>query len=491
MTLSKTFHTILGFCVLAFFTGCATNPVSGKKQVALMSEAQEIAIGEESDPQIVAQYGLYPDSSLQRYISQKGMEMARISHRPNLKWTFRVLDSDVVNAFAVPGGYVYFTRGILAAMNNEAQFAGVLGHEIGHVTARHSISQQTSGLLTQLGVMAAIIANKNVAQFANELSQGAQLLMLSFSRKHESESDELGVEYSSKVGYNAAYMADFFQTLQRQQQSSGHAGLPEFLSTHPDPGNRYQRVQKLASAYQKANGLSPEKLQIRRNEFLQTVSGILYGEDPRQGYMENGQFYHPDLKFQFSAPPEWKYQNTPQQVLFSAPAGDAISFLALANGKTPQEAATNFTNSYRIQATSQQNITINGLQGYVLEGSQMQANTQQGQAAPSVQILAAFVAYNGLVYELVGASAPQTFQNYTQVFQQMLGSMRSLTDASKINVKPERIVLYKLPKAATLQQTLQDQRMPSQRFNELAILNGMELPNTIPAGTFIKLVRRS
>ncbi|TAD83390.1 MAG: peptidase M48 [Bacteroidetes bacterium] len=477
------------FVVLAF-SYCAVNPVTGKKQVALMSEAQEIAMGAESDPQIVAQFGLYPDSNLQRFINQKGMEMARISHRPNLKWTFRVLDSDVINAFAVPGGYVYFTRGILAAMNNEAQFAGVLGHEIGHVTARHSVSQQTSSMLTQLGVMAAVIANRNVAQFANELSQGAQLLMLSFSRKHESESDELGVEYSSKVGYNATYMADFFRTLQRQQQSSGHAALPEFLSTHPDPGNRFERVQQLASAYQTANGLVPEKLNIRRNEYLQVVQGIMYGENPRHGFVENGVFYHPDLKFQFATPTGWRYQNTPQQVLFSAPAGDAMCFLALAKGKTPQEAATNFAQTHKIQVASQQNTNFNGLSGLVVQGSQVQANAQ-GQAAGSVQLTAAFVAYNGLVYELVGASTPQVFQNYLPQFNQMQNSMRSLTNAAMLNVKPERIVLYKLPKAATLQQVLQDQKMPAQRFSELAILNGLELGDNIPAQTTIKLVRRS
>jgi predicted Zn-dependent protease len=150
---------IIPLVITNLFVGCAVNPVSGKKQLALMSEADEIALGAQSDPQIIAQYGLYPDSSLQRFIREKGLAMARISHRPNLDWQFRVLDSDVINAFAVPGGYVYFTRGILAQMNNEAQFSGVMGREIVHVTALHSVSQQTQGLLTQLGLMAAIIAS--------------------------------------------------------------------------------------------------------------------------------------------------------------------------------------------------------------------------------------------------------------------------------------------------------------------------------------------
>jgi predicted Zn-dependent protease len=472
------------FALLFMCSSCAENPVTGKKQVALMTEAQEIALGKESDPQIVAQYGIYPDSNLQRFIRQKGLEMARISHRPNLNWTFRVLDSDVINAFAVPGGYVYFTRGILAAMNNEAQFAGVLGHEIGHVTARHSVGQQTKGILTQLGVMAAVIANKQVAQFAEQLSQGAQLLMMSFSRADESQSDELGVEYSSKIGYNASHMADFFQTLQRQQQGSGHAALPEFLSTHPDPGNRYERVKQLAAKYQQEKGLNAAELKVNRNAYLQMVSGIVYGEDPRQGFLENGVFYHPELKFQFTAPSGWRYQNTPSQVLFSAPQGDAMSFLALAKGNSPQEAAGIFAKDYQIQVSSQNATTVNGLQAWVLQGTQ-----QQSQSA-AISVAAAFVAHNGRVYELVGASTQQTFSQYLPQLQQMLGSMRNLTDPAKLNIKPERIALYTVPKPATLQQVLLQQGMPQQRLNELAIINGMELNTQVPAGTIIKLVRR-
>ena len=151
-----------------------------------MSESQEIAMGQQSDPSIVAQFGLYQDETLQNFIEEKGQEMAVVSHRPNLKYEFKILDSPVVNAFAVPGGYVYFTRGIMAHFNNEAEFAGVLGHEIGHITARHSVKQYTNSMLAQIGLIAGVIIKPEFAQYLDVASEGRQLLFLRFGRDDES-----------------------------------------------------------------------------------------------------------------------------------------------------------------------------------------------------------------------------------------------------------------------------------------------------------------
>src|SRR5688572_21507744 len=198
--------------LLVLVVGCAVNPVTGKKQVSLMSEAQELALGAESDPQIIAQFGLYEDAEMKSFIEKHGQEMAAISHRPNLQFHFRILDSPVVNAFAVPGGYVYFTRGIMAHFNNEAEFAGVLGHEIGHVTARHSVDQYTKSTIAQVLMIGGLIVSKELRAFANEANMAMQLMFLKYSRDHESQSDELGVEYSTKIGYDAREMAGFFNT---------------------------------------------------------------------------------------------------------------------------------------------------------------------------------------------------------------------------------------------------------------------------------------
>jgi predicted Zn-dependent protease len=303
---------------LFLFASCARNPVTGKRQVALISEEQEIAMGREADPQIVAQFGLYEDANLQAFINEKGKQMAAVSHRPELNYTFRIVNSEVLNAFAVPGGYVYFTRGIMAHFNNEAEFAGVLGHEIGHITARHSVSQQTRATLGQLGLIVGMVVSPTFAQFGQAASQGLGLLFLKYGRDAERQSDDLGVEYSSKIGYDAKEMADFFNTLQRKGEEAGAQELPGFLSTHPNPGDRNTSVAKAAVEWQQKLNLT--NAQINRNQYLQRIEGLIYGEDPREGYRENGVFYHPVLKFQFNIPANWNYQNTPTQVTM-APAG--------------------------------------------------------------------------------------------------------------------------------------------------------------------------
>lgn len=246
-----------------------------------MTEEQEIALGIQSDPEIVSSFGEYKDPALQAFITAKGMEMAKISHRPELSYHFKILDSPVVNAFALPGGYVYFTRGIMAHFNNEAAFAGVLGHEIGHITARHGARQYSSQMVGQLGLVLGIVLSQDFAQFADLASNALGILFLKFSRDHETESDRLGVEYSTKIGYDAREMAGFFQTLKRLSGEQG--AIPTFLSTHPDPVDRYANVTKLATEWQQK--VPTSDLKVERNAYLRMIDGIVYGSDPRQGYM--------------------------------------------------------------------------------------------------------------------------------------------------------------------------------------------------------------
>jgi predicted Zn-dependent protease len=263
----KNFLIIAAFSLTSvFINSCARNPVTGKRQLVTISEEQEIAMGREADPQIVAAYGLYEDSSLQRFITEKGRQMAAISHRPNLNYEFKIVDSDVLNAFAVPGGYVYFTRGIMAHFNNEAEFAGVLGHEIGHITARHSVIQQRNAMLGQFGLIATMVIKPELAQFAESAAQGLGLLFLKFGRDAERESDRLGVEYSSKIQYDAMQMAGFFNTLERKAAESGANELPSFLSTHPNPGDRNTTVAQLAKEWQQQLNLKTP--QVNRNNYF-------------------------------------------------------------------------------------------------------------------------------------------------------------------------------------------------------------------------------
>ncbi len=478
---NKILISCLSFTLL-LFSNCARNPVTGKKQVVLMSEAQEIAMGKDADPQIVAQFGLYDNSAMQNFIKTKGKQMAAISHRPNLDYTFRVLNSDVVNAFAVPGGYVYFTRGIMAYFNSEADFAGVLGHEIGHIAHRHSVEQQRNALLGQLGIIAGIIISPELARFAETASSGLQLLLLKYGRDAERESDELGVEYSSKIGYDAREMALFFNTLERQSSGSEAARLPEFLSSHPNPGDRNITVTKLAAEWQKKLNLTNPV--VNRNIYLKSIEGLVFGEDPQEGYKENNNFYHPVLKFQFPIPPNWNYQNTPQRVQMAPKDGKAIMMLMLAQGNSLQSAYDTILRNYKLEPVETRSITVNGLQAIYLVADQQ----PQSQNQPVLRTMSYIIQYNGLIYHLIGVSARTDFNNYAASFSNTMQGFQPLTDPVKLNKKPERVRIKTVGSAMTLSQFFRQHNLPEARFEEFAILNGKKLTDNLAQGTLIKII---
>jgi len=476
----KRYYTLFALSIAMLLNNsCAVNPVTGKKQVVLMSEAQEIAMGKEADPQIIAEYGLYDDKALQDFITQKGKAIAAISHRPNLDYQFRIVDSDILNAFAVPGGYIYFTRGIMAAFNNEAQFAGVLGHEIGHITARHSVVQQRNSILGQVGLLAGMVLSPTLAQFGQQMSQGLSLLFLKFSRDDERQADELGTEYSSKIGYDAHQMAAFFNTLKRSSAQSGSEELPDFLSSHPDPGSRNVTVNKLATEWQQKLNLS--NVQVNRDSYLKRIDGIIYGEDPKQGFVENNAFYHPVLKFQFQIPAGWAHQNSPQTFQMAPKDGKAMMMLTMAPGKTLQEAASAVLQQNNLTVVESREKTVNSLPALAIVADQKQ---EQG----TLRTLSYLIQYAGNIYLLLGVSNANDFNNYAGYFTNSMQSFKQLTDPARLNKKPERVRVKSVKKAGTLDQALRSLNSSSKRLEELAILNGMNLNDRVTAGMLIKVI---
>ena len=444
-------------------------------------------MGAQSDPAVTAQMGLYPDKKIQDFINEKGKKMGAVSHRPTLTYQFRVVDTPVINAFAIPGGYVYFTRGIMAHFNNEAQFVGVLGHEIGHITARHSAKQQTNSILGQVGLMGAMIASPRLAEFGEQAAQGLQLLFLKFSRDDESQADGLGVEYSSAIGYDASQMADFFQTLAREQEAKGGNAVPDFLSTHPNPADRYNVVHQEADAWKAKHGTP--KLAINRDQYLRLIDGLVYGEDPKQGFVENSVFYHPDLKFRFPIPSGWKSQNSPSQFQMADPAGKALLMLLPAPGTTPDEAAQAIAKQLNLQATeAPRRTTINGFPALVFVADQVQQDQQTGQQVAGVRVLGHIIQDGKSLYALLGVSSPADFPNYAPQFSGVAEGFQRLTEPDKLNRKPERIRIVKLKLRSNLQQALTAQGVPEKRLQELAILNGMQLNEQVNAGSLIKVV---
>ena len=454
---------------------CVRNPVTGKKELSLMSTKQELALGKQSDPSIVGTFGKYDDDRLQKFINEKGKQMAAISHRPNLPYEFKILDSPVVNAFAVPGGYVYFTRGIMAHFNNEAEFAGVLGHEIGHITARHSAKQYSSQMIGQLGFVLGVVLSEDFRQYSNLASTGLQLAFLKFGRNHESQSDKLGVEYSTEIGYDAHEMAGFFNTLHRMRGDGEQ--IPTFLSTHPDPLDRYQKVNSMASKQQEKD--NKNSYRVNRDKYLRMIDGLVYGDDPRQGYVENNYFYHPEMKFQFPIPGSWKTVNTPAQVQIAPADGKAVILMNLAQGTNAAQAMQAAISKDSIQVMSKRNINVNGLKAV-----EMMGNMQQNK----VRLLIYMIEYDGRVYQLSGLSETANFGRYKSTFDNTFSQFKTLTDPTKLNKKAERIRIETVQKDATLKVALQSYNMPANRLEELSILNGMQLTDKVTKGMLIKTV---
>jgi predicted Zn-dependent protease len=477
--MKRNIHLLTIAVLLFLFKSCSTNPVTGKKEFMLMSKEQEIQMGKSSHPEILSYFGVYEDPQLQEFIEQKGQEMAAISHRPELEYTFTIVDSPVINAFAVPGGYVYFTRGIMAHFNNTAEFAGVLGHEIGHITARHSAKQYSRSLAAQAGVIAGSIAFEGFSQYANMTLQGLSVLFLKFGRDAERESDKLGVEYSTEIGYDAREMADFFKTLSRVSESSG-TPVPGFLSTHSGPAEREEKVHQMAEQAQKKS--QSASYAVERDNYLALVDGMMYGTNPRHGFFEDGYFYHPEMKFYFPVPPDWNTQNMPTQVVLAPEDGTAFMQFTLAQEDNIDAALNNLVSNNQLEVVDQ---------GIVKNNSDLQIKMVRFVLSQEQQQLAGeiygieFLSDN---YLLVGLTSAKDFNQYGRVFNQVAGGFSKLTDPEKLNRQPDVISIKKVQSSGPLQSQLAAYGVDSEQFEEHAILNGMTLDEQLSSGDRIKII---
>jgi predicted Zn-dependent protease len=457
---------------------CARNPVTGKNEISLVSESQEIQMGQQGAQEVEQSIGFVEDAELQAYVAGIGKRMAAKSERPHLPWEFHVVNDAAVNAFAIPGGFIYVTRGLLANMNSEAELATVVGHEIGHVTARHSVQQISKAQLATLGLGIGSIVSSDIAQFAGIASQGLGVLFLKYGRDAENQADQLGFKYALGLNYDVREMANVFQTLNRASQVGGGGGrLPEWLSTHPNPENRIEKVQERLDTLK----VPLDKTIVGREEYLQQIDGLIFGEDPRQGFFEGTTFYHPDMRFQLRFPDGWKTQNTPAAVVAVSPKEDAIVQLGLAGTTPPREAASKFLSQEGVRAGEGSTRSINGNPAAT---SYFQAQTEQG----VIEGLVSFVSYGGKTFGLLGYTAQGNLRTYDGAFRETINSFSRLTNPAALEVKPAVIELVKLPREMTLAQF--NQEYPSTTsIEELAIINELEGPESvIPRGRVVKRV---
>ena len=474
---------VMGFLVLGllyFPTGCAVNPVTGDHELMLLSEEDEIRLGRESDSQVMGEYGVYKDPQLTAYLDGMGKKLAKLSHRPGLPYEFKILDTPVVNAFAVPGGYVYFTRGILANLNSEAELAGVMGHELGHITARHSAQQYSRAQLAQVTLGSAMMLSETLQVLAPLAQMGVSMLFLSYSRDNEREADDLGVAYSSQAGYDATHMALFFETLERMKPTSDKSGLPEWFSTHPDPEDRIGAVQREAKKWQKDLGL--KNFKVNRDAYLKKLNGMVYGEDPREGFVENDVFYHPLLRFQFPVPANWTLQNTRAMVQVTSGKKDAAIMFMLSSAKSPEQAAKNFVRKNRARLMASDRKRINGLSAVRTVSKIM---TNQG----TLEIMSGYVQKGDKVYEFHGLAPENAFRSYQPVFQKTMGGFKRLTNKRMLNRKPVRIQVASAPVTGTVKKVLKALGTPDRKLQAWAVMNGKTLDETVEAGTLLKIIK--
>jgi len=473
-------HFTIALLLLA--ASCVKNPVTGGRQLALISESQEISIGQASHPEILAEFGLLEDKALQEYFSRIGLELAKISHRPDLPWTFTVLDSPVVNAFAVPGGFIYLTRGILAYMNNEAELAGVLGHEIGHVTARHSVNQISQQQLLGLGVGLGAVLSPTFRQLSDLAEMGLGVFMLKYSRDHERQSDQLGLQYMAQGGYDPAQLSRFFEVFAGMREEEGKA-IPNWLSSHPAPPDRIRATAAEAETI-KAQSRGRE-YSTNADALLARLEGLVFGENPREGFVEEGRFVHPDLRFLLDFPQAWKVQNTKSAVVFLEPAGAAALRLTLvppAEGQSPEAVGEKIGRGQGILLIEGARTVINGNRAFV---GRYRVSGQSG----DVGILAAFIGYGNNIYQIAGMTADASYRRYAPVFDSCLSSFRRLTDQRLLSVQPNRIQIYRARKGETLRSIAKSRPQIPATVEELALLNRLDPDQALSAGAPVKLVQ--
>lgn len=466
----------LALAVAAVIAGCAINPVTGERELALISEEQEIAMGAEAAAQVGQSIGLVDDSALQEYVSRVGLALAADSERPELPWHFAVVDDPTPNAFALPGGYIFVTRGLMTLMTSEAELAAVLGHEIGHVTARHSVQQLSRAQIAQIGLGLGAIFSEDVAQLGNLLGTGVQLLFLRYGRDAERQADELGFGYSLDGGYDPAEAADVFRALLASSELAGASPLPGWLASHPSEPERISAVQERVAALTSR----PPTLRSGRDEYLRTLDGTIYGDDPRNGYFEGDWFYHPELAFRFAIPESWRRQNLPTAVQGIAPEQDAAVELTLVQGD-PVSSARQFFAQQNVAEVASSRDDVNGLPAVV---SRFRAQSQNG----VVDGFITHVSHGGATYRLAAYAPNARFAANEQLLERMVTSFSRVDDRDALNVTPRRVEIVELPRAMTFTEFAR--RYPSPiPAEELALINQVYEPEeTIPAGTAMKRV---
>jgi len=487
-----------GVAALMLLAGCGStviNPVTGQAERSVMSEQDEVAQGAAAHKQVLQEYGVVEDARVQSYVNALGQRLARQSHRIQLQWHFTVLDTPEINAFALPGGYVYVTRGIMAHLQSEAELAGVMGHEIGHVTARHGAQRATRQQDAGLGVLAAtvlgvVLESQGVAgagRVASEVSQTAAAgFIASYGRDQELQADQLGAEYLARNAYNPRQMVRVIGALKDQeryaQDQARRAGREvsdanHWLASHPSNDQRLQQIAALADQYRGNYG------DEGRARYLQVIQGLTFGESPQQGLTRGQNFYHTGLGIALTAPAGWKIQNGAEQLALVNPAGDAALLVQVVPPQAGRDHDTVIRNVIKPNAGNTQRLAINGLSATRFVGSRADA---QGQTQPVDVTLVTGPKQTLYVLRPVAKNTTAMSQADAGLVLAR-GSFRPISAAEQAAARPWTLRTQAFPSGG-FAQLAKASPLPDAQA-QLRLLNGFYAGGEPAVGTMVKVVQ--
>ena len=493
---------LIGICLVTtvLVAGCATveNPVTGKTERTVMDERSEMAEGAKAHPQILAEFGEYKDPKLQAYVNEVGQRLAKASHRPELDWHFTVLDSADVNAFALPGGYVYVTRGIMAYMHSEADLAGVVGHEIGHVTARHGSQRATRQQTAGIGVLAATILGvvlesqglRGAANAASQASQGvAAGYVAKYSRSQELQADKLGAEYLAGVNYDPQNMVDVIKLLESQERfaadqarAAGRApreGGSDWLASHPTSEQRLREITEIANQYKASANYTDEG----RDRYLQAMNGVPFGDSADQGVTRGQNFYHEPLGIALTAPPGWKIQNSPDALALVNGEGNAAVIVRAVPPKAGSSHEEIIRNAVKPDSGKMERRTFNGFPATHFSGT---AKNERGQSQ-TVELTIVTGPSNTNYAFIYAAKDQQSLQKAYRQMQEAESSFRALTEADRNAARPWKLKTVPYPPGGFAELAKQSP-LTSNAEQQLRLLNGVYGGGDVKPGQLVKVV---
>jgi predicted Zn-dependent protease len=489
-----TSNSLLRTALLAAFaaatlSGCATNPVTGRPDLVLQSESGEINRAKEVHPMLLQQFGgPYQDARVQAYVNDVGQRAAKVSHRPELQYTFTVLDSEDINAFTTGGGYVYITRGIMSFLNSEAELAAVLGHEIGHVTARHPVRQQSQSTLAGIGA-AAIGVFTGSGDIAGLANYAGAAIIRGYGRDQELEADRLGAEYLAEVGMDPDHMIDVVRLLKNQELFEIQRAREEkreprvyhgVFSTHPDND---QRLREVVKAAEKLHSDSP-KAEAGQENYLKIIQGMPFGTSRAQGVLKGNRFYHADLGITIAFPSGWTVENQANRLVAVSPQKDSVLQMQT-QAPPPNTGPREFLSRMLARSSGGQAeaLEVNGLQAHTTVVRAAQTPFGVGPARYTV------IYYNNLAYIFAGASkASSSVPAADPMFTTTISTFRRLKQNEFALAEPFKIKTIRATESTRIADLAKSSPIKKYPVETLRLLNDLYPDKEPKPGQLLKII---